>query len=267
MTIWYIILGLMVVGLAYMSFEARNVKVERIVPSRHDSAIKVLQLSDIHINFLMVPVKKIKDIIDGENPDLIIITGDYINTSRDVPPFISFINKIKGDYRMLMCLGNHDYKAFKGDKKGLERFIREIKATGAELMDNESIIYEKGSKKFAIAGIADMRHKYHNIGKALKSISGDADVKIAFSHNPDIVLQFPEGSVDYLLTGHFHGGQIWAPFNIEFSLMRNEKLCKIGVTRGMHSINGINLYINRGLGNVLFPLRFLSRPEITVFRF
>ena len=87
---------------------------------------------------------------------------------------------------------------------------------------------------------------------------------IAFSHNPDIVFKIPEGYVDYLLCGHFHGGQIWMPFNLEFRILRNEVLCKMGITRGAHKVKGINLYISRGLGNVCFPLRFLSTPEIAI---
>ena len=126
---------------------------------------------------------------------------------------------------------------------------------------------EKNSKRYNIIGIADMRYSHHNLEEAFRDCCRDSFLSLGFSHNPDIVLEIPKGRLDYLLCGHFHGGQIWAPFDLEFKVMRNEKLCKMGIKSGLHKINGINLYINRGLGNVVFPLRFLSRPEITVFYF
>jgi predicted MPP superfamily phosphohydrolase len=114
-----------------------------------------------------------------------------------------------------------------------------------------------------------LRHGNPDIKKAFESILPSVQsncINIAFSHNPDLTLSLPKGQVDYFLCGHFHGGQIWMPFNLEFRLMRSEKLCRMGYRRGFHKINGINIYINRGLGNVVFPFRFFSVPEIAVLQ-
>ena len=80
----------------------------------------------------------------------------------------------------------------------------------------------------------------------------------------DIALDLPGSSFDIIFSGHFHGGQIWAPFDLEYRLLRRERLCKAGIRRGLHAVNGMRLYIGRGIGNVVFPFRFLSPPEITV---
>ncbi|MDD5603300.1 MAG: hypothetical protein PHG48_04335 [Eubacteriales bacterium] len=114
----------------------------------------------------------------------------------------------------------------------------------------------------------DYRRKYRDYGKGNKSGSNNGDscgkINIAISHNPDITESLPPSSFDLLLCGHYHGGQIWAPFNLEFRSLRNDILSRKGITRGLHRVNGINIYISRGLGNVLIPFRFMSRPEAAI---
>ena len=266
MTMLYILSALIVLMLAYMRFEAGFLKVERVEFTKSKSGLKILHLSDIHINRLMVPLKRIKNAIDREKPDLVIITGDYIEKPGHIPYFLSFLEYIKGSFPIYLCLGNHDYKAFKR-KNGREAggFIRAIQKKGAIILHNDSVCFEKKQKKYNIIGIDDLKEGSADIDKALSSCCTGAHANIAFSHNPDLVLEFPKRTVDYFFCGHFHGGQIWMPFNLEFEILRKDKLCKQGVRWGLHRINGINLYVNRGLGNVVFPLRFMSRPEITVY--
>lgn len=265
--ILYTLLILVLLTLAYMRFEASNLKVETVRFTKSAKHLKVIHLSDIHIDKLKVSVKKIQKAVQKEKPDLIIISGDYIERRENIPSFMDFMKLISGIAPIYLCLGNHDYEAFKGDEKGLQNYMDRIKQTGAHILHNSSVCIEKNSNKYNLIGIADMRYGHHDVGKALSSCCPDAFMNIAFSHNPDIVLQIPDKKVDYLFCGHFHGGQIWAPFNLEFTLMRKEKLCKMGIRKGLHKVNGINIYVNRGLGNVVVPLRFMSRPEIAVFYF
>lgn len=267
MVVLYIILAifvLVVLSLLYMRFEAGFVEFRKIRFTKSVNALKIMQLSDIHIKNLKVPVEKVNFYIEQEKPDIILLTGDYVQKPGNTEKFIEFLHNLKGD-NIYFCLGNHDYEAFGNDDKGLDSFVKSMEETGAIGLLNRSVTYSKNSRKYNIIGIEECRTGHHNIESALKSIDSGAHANIAFSHNPDIILQLPHGSVDYLFCGHFHGGQVWTPFNLEFKLLRGDKLCKMGYKRGLHKLNNINLYINRGLGNVLVPLRFLSRPEITLF--
>jgi uncharacterized protein len=265
MLIWYVLLSLIILLLIYMNVEARFIKVEHIRFTKNKKNLKIVQISDIHINHLMVTAKNISKVLQKEKPDFIIMTGDYISKPIHIPAFLKLIREIKGNFKIYACLGNHEYRAFRNDKEGMKNFIDKMKDLGVMILQDSSFGFDKNSHKYSITGFNDCRCNNLNIDTAINSIIPEASTNIALSHNPDIIFEIPQNKIDYLFSGHFHGGQIWAPFDIEFKLLRHEKLCKIKVTRGLHKINGIKLYISRGLGNVCFPFRFLSRPEITVF--
>ena len=260
-------IALIFIALAYMRFETTLLTVKKVHLTKSSAQLKVIQISDIHISFLKVNIKKITKVVEEEQPDLIILTGDYIDDAKEIPLFLSFLEKVKGNHKAFLCFGNHDYRAFRENEAGLHQFISDIENLGINVLLNDSVYYEKGSSTYNIIGIEDLRSNRHEIEKAFKHCKKNATSNIVFSHNPDIALELPEGKVDYLLCGHFHGGQIWLPFNLEFRVLRHEKLGKMGIKRGLNNFNNITIYINSGIGNVLFPLRFLSPPEITVLYF
>lgn len=265
MIIFIAIISFIIIVLLYMRFEATWVQVNNIYFTKSSECLKILHLSDIHDKFLMVPVKKIRKAIKAADPDVIILTGDYIEKPVDISSFLEKLQYIKSGYRTFICMGNHDYNAFRYNPSGMEAFIKELSALQSEVLVNRSAVVEKNNTMYNIIGIDDLNTGKPDIAGAMKNIAPYPAVNIAISHNPDIAYELEGKKVDYLFTGHFHGGQIWLPFNLEFKLLRNEKLCKAGIKRGLHHFKGTVLYISRGLGNVVIPLRFMSRPEITVY--
>lgn len=256
---------ILILSLIYMHFEVRNIKIERIFFSKKNEYLKILQLSDIHIDMLFVSVKKIVDVLNFERPDLIIITGDFIRKPLQAEQFFDFLSEIRGNFNICLCLGNHDFDAFHDNQEGLTGFIKNIKALGIEVLDNKSISVTKNTKKYNIIGISDLLKGNPDVEEALKICDDNTSINIAFSHNPDIIFDIHNNKIMYLFCGHYHGGQIWTPFGLEYKYIEEGRLYKMGIKRGLHLVNGINLYINRGLGNEKLPFRFLSRPEITVF--
>ncbi|MDD4297566.1 MAG: metallophosphoesterase [Ruminiclostridium sp.] len=117
----------------------------------------------------------------------------------------------------------------------------------------------------ALIGIRDCKAGNLIDNQILLDLRKQYECVIAFSHSPDISLLIPENTVDILIVGHLHGGQIWLPFNLEYLILRKDNLSKMGYYKGFATIRGNRIYISRGLGTVLFPFRFLSIPEVTVF--
>jgi len=255
----------MLLFITYMRFEASWVEVNHIKFTKSSKNLKILHISDLHTNRLKVPWQKIRKIIKKENPDLILITGDCIEKEQHMDIFLDFIDYLDFDQPVYMCLGNHDHRAFSYNRKKVNKFIREIEKRRITVLDNCSVCFNKNKKNYSITGIDDIREGSPDIEKALSTKKENAYINIAISHNPDIVYSLKGKEIHYLFCGHLHGGQIWAPFNLEFRLLRGDKLGLNGIKKGLHRINGINLYISRGLGNVTVPLRFRSRPEITIY--
>jgi len=248
-----------------MRIEASWVEVNHIKFTKSSKNLKVLHISDVHINRLKVPWQKIRSIIKNENPDLILITGDCIEKEKHTDIFLDFIDYLDFVQPVYMCLGNHDHRAFSYDREKIQKFVREVENCGIFVLVNDSICYNKNEKNYNIIGIDNIREGNPDIDKALNAKKENAFMNIAISHNPDIVYSLKGKGIDYLFSGHLHGGQIWAPFNLEFRLLREDKLGLNGIKKGLHRISGINLYISRGLGNVTVPFRFMSRPEITIY--
>lgn len=263
------IIVLVITILLYMRLEASFLNKSMINFSTSSKGLKIVHISDIHINKLYISTKNIISTLNNKNPDIIIFSGDYIESQKNIPKFISLLNEITNIYPVYLSFGNHDHKALKCDTKLIDSFINTIQATGATVLQNSNISIAKNGTMYNIIGIDDLKYGKPNLQTAFKGIKPSFNnncINIAFSHNPDTLLTLPREKVDYFLCGHFHGGQIWMPFNLEFRIMRKEKLCKMGYRRGLHKINGVNIYINRGIGNVIFPFRFFSVPEIAIIQ-
>ncbi len=259
----YIILLLIIVLAAYMCLETRWLKIEKHDFSRDGSGLKIIHLTDLHVYMTGISASRIRKIVKQEKPDIILISGDYVNEPIHATQFLDYLQTFCKGFRTIICLGNHDYRAFSGSRPGLENFVNEIEALRVEVLRNKTVVIEKQGRKYNIIGIDDLRAGRPDIEKALIGCVQGAP-KIALTHNPDLALHIPGKIVDYMFCGHFHGGQIWMPFNLEFFLLRKDQLCRMGIRRGYHRINDIKVYINRGLGNVVVPMRFLSRPEILI---
>ncbi|MGD6858347.1 hypothetical protein ACQCVO_25385, partial [Bacillus infantis] len=76
-----------------------------------------------------------------------------------------------------------------------------------------------------------------------------------------IRLEMKDYKYDYLLSGHFHGGQIHWPK--PYHLAKMGKLVRMNMVKGLHYHNGMPFYISEGLGQTGVNIRIGSRPEIT----
>jgi predicted MPP superfamily phosphohydrolase len=192
-----IILAAVLLLLLYMYMESGWLKVDYVDFSKDRSGLKVIQLSDLHVYMLAVEAKRVRKVIKAENPDVIIITGDFVNEPLHASVFLDYLGTITKGYRTLLCLGNHDFRAFSNNRIGLERFIQEIQALQVEVLHNSSVVIEKGASKYNFIGIEDLRTGNPDIEKALEGALPDIP-KIAFTHNPDLALHIPGKIVDYL---------------------------------------------------------------------
>ena len=94
-----------------------------------------------------------------------------------------------------------------------------------------------------------------------KKVRGN-DPVVLMAHEPDFLDHVAQyGGVNLMLSGHTHGGQVRLPF------MGPVVLPPLGkkYIEGFFQVGPTRLYVNRGIGTVGLPVRFMCRPEITVF--
>jgi predicted MPP superfamily phosphohydrolase len=219
-------------------------------------------------------IRKLVKIINSEKPDIIIFTGDMVNSiSSEVKPFIPELKHLKSKYGNYAILGNHDYgdyyfwKNQEAQNIDHKRLLDNIKASGFILLLNENKIIISRKDTIFIAGIENWGKKpYRELGDltlALKGIGSNKFVML-LSHDPVFWDEFVKNKnlVNITFSGHTHGVRFgfkigkyeFNPFNLPFKY-----------TSGLYSSDNEYLYVNKGLGGSIYPGRAIIRPEISVF--
>jgi len=223
--------------------------------------LKIIQISDLHSKKFGRKEKRILEIIGQQKADFIFITGD-INEARQkkIDSNIKFWEKLGkiNSGCVYAVFGNHLYE----DKKIEPIIIRDIlEKSGIQVLDNENIKLEREGQYIWLLGVNDPHTNHHNLLKALQGVD-NSSIRILLSHSPEIVDDFRAGDADLILTGHTHGGQVkipgvrafWSPTKYHGKY-----------ARGLFKVKGVYVYVNRGIGTKKLPIRFNSRPEITLF--
>jgi len=240
--------------------ECLTVKIS--LPSAGGSAFRILLFSDLHAEIFRIQPDKLLQAFASASPDLILFAGDLAAHERHLPKALNLMNAI----RQLPNLQDIPFFAVRGNHDG-ESVAVKLQAAGIKLLENTAVACELGGQPWQIIGLADLRTGPHDPAGALLAAEQAGippERRLAFAHNPDVLLDLPQGSAAFFLAGHFHGGQIWMPFHLEFLLLRSERLPKAGFYKGHFTWQGTQAYISRGLGCVLLPLRFFSKPELTL---
>jgi len=219
----------------------------------HQTAIRLVQISDTHCAIRPLNEKKMVEIINGLNPDIIVFTGDLANNLRGLKRFEETMAKLEARLGKIAVRGNIDNRW-----PGKDIF----NGTGFQELYGNSIEIDKGGEKIWITGVAFGNE--NKTGDLLKKVQADC-FSVFLYHFPDLVEDLNGLNVDLYLAGHTHGGQIALPFYGAIIT-----LTKFGkkYESGEYKVDDTILYVNRGIGlaaGVNPKMRFFARPEITVF--
>jgi hypothetical protein len=223
--------------------------------------IRILHLSDLHMeNISIKPEGLVADLAD-EALDLIAITGDFLDRAYNIPKAISFVEQLQQLSPRLgtfVVFGNHDYLL---PAAKLDLLQRELEGVGCRVLRNETVTLDAADVKLHVIGVDDYATRHSDLAKSFQQVPGDG-LRLVLTHDPNVVLEMQEYDYDYLLSGHFHGGQIHWPK--PFHLAKMGQLPRMNIVKGLHYLNGRPFYISEGLGQTGLNVRLRSRPEITV---
>lgn len=222
--------------------------------------LNILQLSDLHLENISISPTELYEMLKDEHIDLIALTGDFLDRKWTIPklaPYLETLNKLNAKYGIYAVLGNHDYVL---KNKNLQNLIDMLQQHNCKVLQNEHEGIDVNGSRVNIIGIDDFSTKRSNLEASYKKIKQGTN--LVLTHDPNIVLHMKNYHFDYLLSGHFHGGQICYPK--AYHLVKMGKLARMNITKGLHFQDGKPYYINEGLGQTGVNIRIGSRPEITL---
>ncbi|TCS83981.1 hypothetical protein EDD72_10219 [Tepidibacillus fermentans] len=222
--------------------------------------IHILHLSDLHMEKISITPSQLYQQLKEEEIDLIALTGDYLDKAKNINKFLQYLavlHQRQPKYGIYVVFGNHDYLL----RDRIHYFRQKIEETGAIVLINESHTIQIHGQIVNIIGIDDHFSGRSDISKAYQNIEKNG-INLVLSHDPNIVLQMEGYPFDYLLSGHFHGGQIhWLK---PYHLVKMGKLARQNMIKGLHFHKERPFYISEGLGQTGLNIRLRSRPEITI---
>ncbi|MFC4076639.1 metallophosphoesterase [Salinithrix halophila] len=235
----------------------KRVNIEISHPMDHNG-LRILHLSDLHMEKLSISPESLLERIKGEPIDLIALTGDYLDTAPMRARFLEYLEKIQTlnpRYGTYAVFGNHDYCI----ADHLPALQKEMEKRGCIVLKNEHRSIELGNRKLNIIGIDDYYTRRSDVDQAYQGV--EEGINLVLTHDPNIVLDMGY-HFDYLLSGHFHGGQIHWPK--PYHLKKMGKLPHLNMISGLHYHEQRAFYISDGLGQTGINLRLRCRPEITL---
>jgi uncharacterized protein len=217
----------------------------------------IVQLSDIHLQPFTKPdlVKKAVEMSNQLNPDLVVLTGDYVWRDQEAAfELTPLLTKLNARHGVFSVLGNHDHWL---DVEATKRAFGEV---GLPMLINQGVEIVQGNGSFYLAGMDDGWSGQPDLSQAVEKAPSGVPI-VLLLHEPDLV---DETSLDpriaLQLSGHTHGGQVLLAGRPPiFTPDLGKKY-----SQGLFQVNDTWLYTNRGLGVISVPLRFNCPPEVTL---
>jgi predicted MPP superfamily phosphohydrolase len=269
----------LIYGVTIGKYNFKVIKQRIFFPDLPDAfdGFTITQISDIHSGSFDNP-EKIKyaiDLVNEQNSDMILLTGDIVNThAKEMHPWIETFKRIKThQYGKYSVLGNHDYGEYvtwpnaaakEENFKAIKQLYDDI---DFKLLLNEHTFIQKGDEKIALVGVENWGQNFKQAGdldKAAGQLKKE-DFKILMSHDPshwEHVVKHDDKHFQLTLSGHTHGMQ----FGIEIPGFFKWSLAQYVYKQwaGLYENLGRYVYVNRGFGFHAYPGRVGIMPEITV---
>jgi uncharacterized protein len=225
-------------------------------------ALRVVHISDLHCDPQTRLEERLPDIIAAEHPDIIVFTGDSLNSPDGLPVLRKLLTRLAAIAPTFAVRGNWDTSTWRREELFGGTGVRELK--------KEPVRVEVAGATLWITG-APFASLYEppggtrsGIESALKNVPPDA-FTIFLYHTPDEILDVAEtGRVDLYCAGHTHGGQVALP--LYGALITLSKFGK-KYESGLYREGATHLYVTRGVGMEGGPaprVRFFARPEVSV---
>ncbi|WP_347921941.1 metallophosphoesterase [Pontimicrobium sp. SW4] len=226
------------------------------ISKSNENKIKIIQISDLHFNQLRYFHKSIAKKINLIKPDLVFITGDSVDKTENIAPFNDFLKLIDKSIKKYAITGNWEYWG----NVNLIELEKVYSSNNCELLINENRTISIRNREISIIGIDDLVGGNSDFEKAVKNLK-QSNTNIVLSHCPEYrdIIAKQKGSlnIDLVLSGHTHGGQITFLGVVPFKPQGSGEYLK-----GWYKESEPKMYISKGIGTSILPIRFGARAEM-----
>jgi len=248
----------------HLQITQRTIELKRLAPAL--DGLRIAQISDIHFEQYTEPsyARHVVEEVNRLAPDLVLMTGDYVSEgplpysfgAKSSYPCAEILSGIQCPQRWSV-LGNHDVTV------GADIVTDALQTHGLPVLANAYVPFERNGARLWIGGVKDIGESHPDLNLAVpRKLQTANEAVILMGHEPDYADKVVKhGGVDLMLSGHSHGGQVRLPMIGSLYL---PPLGRKYVEGHFHLQNGLQLYVNRGIGAVGVPFRFDCPPELTL---
>jgi hypothetical protein len=234
-----------------------DIFLRRLRPA-HDG-LRIVHLTDIH-HGLYTPLEEVQRAVQLANdlcPDMVAITGDFVTLSPAyIAPMARSLGRLQARLGVFAVLGNHDFHV------DPDEITRALAAQRIRVLRNSHFALNFGGATLWVIGVDDIWWRAANLPAAMLHVPA-RDTRILLCHNPRGIRRAAARGIDLVLSGHTHGGQVCLP--VVGSIYGRSKFGRRFI-EGWNRLDGTQIYINRGIGKVVVPIRVGCPAEIACLR-
>lgn len=224
------------------------------LPEEFDG-FRLLQLSDLHADFLPQTLQAALDLIVDVEADVCLLTGDFrrrvTGGFEDILPAMeSLASQVSAPHGTFAVLGNHDSADM----------VEPFEALGIRVLINETCSIERGGALLHLTGTDDVHYYYTEAARQALAATPEG-FKIALIHSAEFADAAAQNGFQLYLAGHTHGGQVCLPGGRPI-ITHMTRFRRYG--RGLWRHGDMRGYTSTGVGVSGLPVRFNSRGEVAL---
>jgi predicted MPP superfamily phosphohydrolase len=229
------------------------------LPPEFDGLV-IAHLTDLHIIQYGRREHRVLTLLSEAKPDLIVITGDFLSKGSNpatIQRFLRDLQPLGTPFGVWAVLGTHEHIDW--TLQGEEARRQFFADTDTTLLLNDGGRIGRGLDTLTLIGVDDPYTGHDKLGEALKGLQR-TPFAILLTHSPEIFRKADLARFDLVLAGHTHGGQVRLPVIGSLWLPEGSEEYEAGWFSGVNA----KMFVSRGVGTSIVPVRFLSRPEIAL---
>ena len=240
---------------------------------------KVIFLSDMHNHVYGKDNCELVDAIRKESPDYVWIGGDMLvgKSGVNYQAAIDFVKQLPAICPVYYANGNHEQRMKEIPENydfSYEEYKRQLVESGVNFLENNSVIFEWGSKKIKLTGLEIPLGCYLHWHKDNLEVDeiieriGERDTssyEILMAHNPSFMDKYLERGANLILCGHLHGGIVRIP-GVAGAISPSFEIFP-KYSGDHYREQNTDIIVSKGLGTHTFNIRLFNPAELIVLNF